>query len=96
MIAMYTPGVWTQGSAQPLGPQHRRDVGGQDEALRIWAVRNDLDPEAVVAWEWERFQGGRRKSRPGIVWADPEACARGTYRMTRERLEEQKRQERGW
>ena len=44
MIAMYTPGVWTQGSAQPLGPQHRRDVGGQDEALRIWAVRNDLDP----------------------------------------------------
>src|SRR5437763_524075 len=52
-----------------------------DAALRIWAQRNGVDPDAAVRWSHERFP--RRKRRYGppplTVYADAELCARGEY-----------------
>ena len=51
-----------------------------DEALRIWARREGVDPEAVVAWKAGRFPDGRRWGPPPVhVFVDAEAVARGTY-----------------
>jgi hypothetical protein len=49
------------------------------EALRIWARRVGVDPDAAVAWSHERFSGGQRRygPPPRPVYADTEACARG-------------------
>jgi hypothetical protein len=57
-----------------------------DEAIRIWARRKGVDPEAAVKWSHDPFPTGRgRRSPPGPVYADAEASARGPYVTPRER-----------
>ena len=81
-LAMYEPGVLSR----KVPPRHwdrdkREQWAVSDEALRSWARREGLDPEAVVDHEHERFRGGRGAAPPPrVVWVDPERVARGTYR----------------
>ena len=85
-LAGYVPGVWTR----LVAPRHWDSETGEtwpvsDEALRVWARREGFDPDAVVAWERDRFQGGRRSGPPPrVVWVDAERAARGTSRTPRE------------
>jgi hypothetical protein len=57
-----------------------------DAALRIWARRVGVEPDAAIRWKRERFPDGKRWGPPpGLVYADAEASARGVYVTPRER-----------
>ena len=97
-LVTYEPGVLTRSVApRRWDPAKREQSAVSDEALRIWARREGFDPDRVVAWESEWFQGGRRSAPPpGLVYADPEATARGTHKTPLDLRQKAQRRQRGW
>jgi hypothetical protein len=88
--------MWTPGQlSRRVPPVHSERDGDRewwtwpvsDTALRIWAEREGVDPDAAVAWSHERFPNGERRygPPPAATYADAEAYARGTYVTPRER-----------
>jgi hypothetical protein len=77
-LAEYEPGVLDRRVASPWDANAGETWAVSEEALRAWAERVGLEPDAVVEHEAERFRGGRRGSPPPVVvWREAEAAARG-------------------